>query len=401
LQGELGRQPIYFYAFNYRIPLDYLARPDLELRHVDPPKAVELPRDLGNGVLVVLASDDSGIAAKEVVYRAVADDGPLVPELRRLGFVALDDLTVRGPDGYVYYRFFHLPAAAGRGLLGSFQKPGQGLVLANGLRLAGYRYAAQVQAGGKASLELLWDLPPNPEKYKWIDYNLAVHLVDGQGRAVAQKDWELWQYLGWRSDEYMVTAHEVEVPSSAGPLLGWLELGVYERYGRNLVAWVDANGKETGSGYKVGPVVVKSGVAPVPAQVQAGYGFGGLLELEGYDLQVLGRALEVGLHWRGRQPMAEEYVVSVQVLDSGGKLVGQADSPPAGGLYPTRYWAEGERVIDKHRVELPAATPAGEYGLVAVVYPVGGGPRLGVTGPAGQAVGDYARLGTIKIGGER
>ncbi|MDA8217035.1 MAG: glycosyltransferase family 39 protein, partial [Dehalococcoidales bacterium] len=37
LRDVLGNPPIYLYAFNYRIPMDYLARPDLTLHHVDPP----------------------------------------------------------------------------------------------------------------------------------------------------------------------------------------------------------------------------------------------------------------------------------------------------------------------------------------------------------------------------
>ena len=400
LQAELGKRPTYLYAYNYRIPLDYLARPDLRLQHVDPPMTVVLPRDLGQGVLVALASDDSGIAAKQFNFRAVADDGPLVPLLRSLGFADLPERTLQGPDGYVYFRFWQLPPSLGRELLGSFRKPEHRLVLANGMSLVGCRYTGQVQAGGKVRLELLWDLPPSPEKYKWTEYNLALHLLDVKGQVVAQHDWELWQYLGWRSDEYMVTNHELDVPEGAGPLVGWLAVGAYERYGRQPVQWVDGGGKETGSAYKVGPVIVRSS-AKAPAQEQAGYRYGAQLELEGYDLRVMRREVEVGLHWRGLQAMADEYVVSVQLLDSAGRLVAQADSPPVGGLFPTIYWGQGEKVFERRRVEVPVGAGAGDYELAVILYNATTGQRLAVAGPDGSNVGDHARLTSLKLGEER
>ena len=399
LDAELGEPWIAAYGFLHRDPLDYLAGPDLELHHVDRPLEVMLPRKPGSGQLAMLCADDSMLAWRPdgvlFNFHAAEDDGPIIPKLLDLGFRELEDRTVRGPDGFTYFRFFYLPAATEAQTYASFTKPPGSFVLNNGMRLVGYSFAREVQAGGTAWVRLLWDLPLDRSPYPYAEHNVFVHAVDRRGAMVAQKDRELVQYLGWRVDGLVLTEHEVPIPTDAAPRLLWLDVGAYERFGRQSVPWRDASGKETGPALKVGPLRVTVPTPPDAPAVAAQYKFGDWLELEGHDLADAraraGDAVELRLHWRAIDQPPGDYVVSVQLLDQGGRLVAQHDSPAVQGNYPTAYWATGERVVDAHVLSLPQDLPAGQYDIYAVVYSAENQKRL----PVGSA--DSAHLGPLAV----
>ncbi|MGC8947686.1 MAG: hypothetical protein ACP5N6_16260, partial [Anaerolineae bacterium] len=61
------------------------------------------------------------------------------------------------------------------------------------------------------------------------------------------------------------------------------------------------------------------------------------------------------------------YVVSVQVLNAGGRLVGQDDRMPADGASPTTSWVYGEFIEDPHSVAFREPL-AGEGRLIVVLY---------------------------------
>jgi hypothetical protein len=124
------------------------------------------------------------------------------------------------------------------------------------------------------------------------------------------------------------------------------------------------------------------------------YEFGEGLRLEGYDVAVAGEEVEVRLHWQGLGEM-EDLAVSVQLLDGVGQLVGQVDGEPQGGLYPTSYWRQGERVVERRRLSLG---DMGEYRLVVVVYGVGTQQRLPVRDGTGRPLGDSLDLGAVSVG---
>ena len=136
----------------------------MKLNHVDPPAEVVLPKDAKRGVLVVLGSDDSGVANKKFNFHAEADDGPIVPRLKELGFADLPERTVRGPDGYVYYRYLYLDAQGLATALARFVAPPQQLTLRNGQRLAGAYLPEATANGGEVRLSLLWELAARPSQ---------------------------------------------------------------------------------------------------------------------------------------------------------------------------------------------------------------------------------------------
>jgi mannosyltransferase len=77
-------------------------------------------------------------------------------------------------------------------------------------------------------------------------------------------------------------------------------------------------------------------------------------------VQVAGRPgwLGVSLSWRAAGPLDRAYSVFVHAIDGRGEKVGQHDGGPADGARETNSWRAGERIVDRHGLELgPTAQP--------------------------------------------
>ncbi|MCA9946315.1 MAG: DUF2723 domain-containing protein, partial [Anaerolineales bacterium] len=81
-----------------------------------------------------------------------------------------------------------------------------------------------------------------------------------------------------------------------------------------------------------------------------------------------GGLLDVTLTWQALVPLAEDYTVFVQVLDANDQLVGQIDSWPVQGTFPTSQWTPGEIVEDRHQVQLASEMPPGQYRVQVGFY---------------------------------
>jgi hypothetical protein len=94
----------------------------------------------------------------------------------------------------------------------------------------------------------------------------------------------------------------------------------------------------------------------------------GLLRLEGVFVAVDGRpadlqqppvvrpgaSLNVTLVWQGLGAATDDFTVFVHLLAEDGVLIAQHDGIPMLGTRPTTTWLAGERLIDRHEIELPA-----------------------------------------------
>ena len=81
-----------------------------------------------------------------------------------------------------------------------------------------------------------------------------------------------------------------------------------------------------------------------------------------------GQPLDVRLYWKALQPLEEDYIVFLHLLDSGGTLVASHDGPPRDRESPTSTWLPGDIVPDVHLVELEPNTPEGTYQLWVGIY---------------------------------
>ena len=100
----------------------------------------------------------------------------------------------------------------------------------------------------------------------------------------------------------------------------------------------------------------------------------------------------MNLFWETQQPVAENYVVFVHLVDETGQLRAQNDDLPRVGAYPTDWWQPGQVIEDRHLLALPEDLNPGVYQLVVGLYRQGDGTRLAL---AGQ--GDSLAVGKIEF----
>ena len=389
---------VYLYSYMQRTAFDYLAGAEPVLHHVEPPDTVVVSQRSQTGCLAVLTSDDSFVDRR---YNLVGEGGPRIRQLKALGFEEIPEAAVRGPDGHYYYRFFRLPPGKTMGLASTFTPPPLDARLTNRMRLLGYRHDAVAKPGGKVALDLLWEMPDAPRDHRReIEYNLFAHLVDGKGRQLGAIDREVSRAVDWRSDQLMVSSHELDVPADAGPALLWFDIGAYSRYDRAGVPWQDVGGRNAGPALRLGPLKVSPPPPSRPPAVTTDFRFGESLVLVGYDVDPArptpGGNLAVTLRWHALTKPTADYVVSVQLLDAAGRLVAQHDSPPESGNYPTLFWEAGEQTADRHIIAIPKDAPHGAYTVVTVVYSSQDQKRLRVAGAT-----DHALLGQLALGDGR
>lgn len=105
-----------------------------------------------------------------------------------------------------------------------------------------------------------------------------------------------------------------------------------------------------------------------------------------------GDVAQIQLEWRTDAALQKRYKVFVQLLNSGGVLIAQRDSEPAGGSQPTTTWHPDVIVIDQHGLTLPNDLTAGNYQIIVGLYDADDpNQRLPVVGKT------YVSLGFVAI----
>ncbi len=131
-------------------------------------------------------------------------------------------------------------------------------------------------------------------------------------------------------------------------------------------------------------------VMPVEAVWQNG------LALKGYILSSQppqpGQTLSVSLFWEASQPVTENYIVFVHLLDETGQIITQNDDLPRHGAYPIPWWQPGLVAEDTHPLVLPPDLPEGVYQLVVGLYRPEEGMRLTLS--EGE---DSFKIGAIEV----
>lgn len=87
---------------------------------------------------------------------------------------------------------------------------------------------------------------------------------------------------------------------------------------------------------------------------------------EGTISLAAGDRLDLTLLWEAAGPTARPLTVFVHLVDGEGRLVAQHDGPPFGGQRPTTGWGPGERILDRHALQVPAQGAEGEGGALLV-----------------------------------
>ncbi|MCP5095465.1 MAG: hypothetical protein GY943_07930, partial [Chloroflexi bacterium] len=115
----------------------------------------------------------------------------------------------------------------------------------------------------------------------------------------------------------------------------------------------------------------------------------GLLDVEiAAETLTPGDLLHLTLKWQSLAPISDNFTIFVQILDAQDRIVGQVDSWPVQGTYPTSQWSPGEIVVDPIVVQLDADMPPGEYRLQVGWYLLATLRRLPVVNDTGEAIDD-------------
>lgn len=108
------------------------------------------------------------------------------------------------------------------------------------------------------------------------------------------------------------------------------------------------------------------------------------INLAGYDFAVVPEAealvARIILHWQVLAPVAEDYLISLQLLDGTGQALVTQTGIPRHGARPTSTWLPGEWILDEQAVTVPLLTP-GQYRLSLSLLNAGtGAPVELITG---------------------
>ncbi|MDQ1301093.1 MAG: 2 protein, partial [Chloroflexota bacterium] len=107
----------------------------------------------------------------------------------------------------------------------------------------------------------------------------------------------------------------------------------------------------------------------------------------GKDTVQPGEALPVTLYWQALKPTTEDLSIFVQLVAGQDTILGQTDSYPGGGAYPTSMWSPGEIIRDEFMVPVQRGTTVPEaVRLLAGIYRYKTLNRLPAVDNRGQAV---------------
>jgi hypothetical protein len=146
------------------------------------------------------------------------------------------------------------------------------------------------------------------------------------------------------------------------------------------------------------PLLASEEIEEIPNRIDGTYG--GQMELLGYEMETKEvrptEAVYVTLYWRGLVEMERDYSVSLVVLTPSGELIGQEDSYPGLGSYPTSAWRPGHVAADRAWVRIRRRTSVPTIGWIGVnVYHLPTMERLEAS-RGGEAV-DQVFLEPIKV----
>ena len=131
----------------------------------------------------------------------------------------------------------------------------------------------------------------------------------------------------------------------------------------------------------------------------------GEVRLLGYDIEARvirpGEFLPITLYWQPQKVMERDYTVCLKLLGPDNEVIGQTDTYPGLGSYPTTLWHEGYIIKDTYAlgIERPVEPPFAaliEVGL----YERETMRELAVYGGEGQAV-DRVIIGRVKVAPRR
>ncbi|MDH4207536.1 MAG: DUF2723 domain-containing protein, partial [Anaerolineae bacterium] len=220
---------------------------------------------------------------------------------------------------------------------------------ADQIMLLGYNFPSFLSPGIGSALTLYWQAIADIG----TDHRITLRLVEPGGATV-------WQTVDpvlhgekptsqWRQGELFADTHQVLAPDpSEGPLR--LYVGLLNAQSGHLTPVVDGwLARQTEE------LLLLTATVPQTPTPSAGGDWlpanfenkALLLDYTIHNVQVQrGGALQLSLVWQALGGIDQDYTVFVHLLDENDHIVGQEDTQPAYGTYPTSRWREGELIAD-------------------------------------------------------
>ncbi|MFC2015598.1 ArnT family glycosyltransferase [Chloroflexota bacterium] len=253
----------------------------------------------------------------------------------------------------------------------------------DGISLVGYQLQPDSpKPGSDLGVVLHWETRSQPEG----TYTVFVHLLDEEGRMVAQSDGEplegLYPTARWQPGVGLPDSRVLALPEDLAPGRYPLIAGLYDASSSKRLPLEGGSGDQMVVDYVW--IGERSPVRQPMHSLEAAWG--SAIRLRGFDLDpspapafTAGQVLTVTLHWQVMEEVDQDYTVFVHLVDEKGRIQGQGDSPPLAGGYPTSFWRPEELIPDEHPVTLSPEAPPGDYSLLVGYYTPEDGARLVVT----------------------
>jgi len=318
-----------------------------------------------------------------------------------LGFTALNLYILFGVIRPTYQVQGRLSAAEAQAYM---DRPGTHATYARFGRVAelrAYRLLSpqDVRVGDWVRVELLWHvLNPLPQSYV-----IGVHLLGrreisyGHMATIPAKGtyptW-LWQPDTWFHERYWLQVR----PEGPLPTRGRIAVSLFRDTPQlTYIPVFDSKGRRAGSTVLLGRWRIAPATNTEPRQLpaplcptDATVGPARLLGSTFPSRAVLGQPLLLSLHWEGVRTFDRDATVFLHVRDRRGTVLAGGDGPPQEGDFPTTLWRPGDKIIDLHRIPLPATLPTGTYTLTTGLYTAADGRRFPAHGPGGKPLADNA-----------
>lgn len=235
-----------------------------------------------------------------------------------------------------------------------------------------------VPAGVLAPIRVCWrTLGAAPD-----DYSVVVQIIGPENALVGTR----WTYPGlgtyptsrWEAGLVFCDLVQVATDSKLQRTLAYnVEIGMLDHATKQRVPIFDPSGTEWEVAF-----VDRIRVEAADVQEVAVDPAGPPLQLVRDEVQTVnwrpGESYELTLEWAANAPVSTDYKVFVHLRHpESGELVAQADGDPLGGWYPTSWWPVGQLISDRRTFPLPEEVPPGSYHLVAGLYDLETGQRLG------------------------
>lgn len=240
-----------------------------------------------------------------------------------------------------------------------------------------------LRPGETVAITCYWEaLAPTSEDY-FIYHHLLGRGLEPIGKEHGYPGSGTFPTSLWPTGQVIAATEWVRIDQDAtAPVLGRVAVGIFDPdTGKDLIPTApQGDPLELVIVEQVKIEAPRDGTIPIPHPIH--YSIGDLATLVGYEVEQ-GETLAVTLYWEATAGAPEDYTVFVHLLDEGGTMLGQGDSPPINNDYPTSFWEPGEIIVDEHLVEADEILPPGKYRLVVGFYRPADGVRLPVWDAAG------------------